>query len=85
MKWWSNCGPQLGTSKRRVRTNFWGPILDFFLLKPVLRGLQERPRAIPRLLFSALKVPRALQEASKRLSEGFRVEDAIRIPFVIYF
>ena len=31
--------------------------------------------------FRLQEAPRALQEASKRLSEGFRVDDAIRTPF----
>ena len=35
--------------------------------------------------FRLRRVPRALQEASKRLSEGFRVEDAIRTPFWSHF
>ena len=37
----------------------------------------DRPRAIPTLFLRLQEPPRALQEASKRLSEGFRVEDAI--------
>ena len=40
------------------------------------------PRAIPTLFLSG---PRAPQEASKRLSEGFRVEDAMRIQFWTHF
>ena len=44
-----------------------------------------RPRAIPTLFFRLQEPPRARQEASKRLSEGFRVEDTIRIPFWSYF
>ena len=58
-------------------TPFWAS----FLLKTVLGGLQERPRAIPTSFFRLQERPRALQEASKRLSEGFRVDDAIRTPF----
>ena len=46
---------------------------------------QERPKAAQerfQLCFCRLQEPpRALQEASKRLSRGFRVEDAIQIPF----
>ena len=61
------------------------PRWTFFVVKPVLGGLQERPRAIPTLSFRLQEPSRALQEASKRLSDGFRVEDAMRIPFWIYF
>ena len=49
------------------------------------RGLKSAPRAIPTLFFRLQESPRAIQEASKRLSEGFRVEDAIRISFWTYF
>ena len=38
---------------------------------------QEGPRAIPTSFFRLQELPRALQEALKRLFEGFRVEDAI--------
>ena len=41
--------------------------------------------AAKRSFFRLQEPPRALQEASKRLSEGFRVEDAIRIPFWTHF
>ena len=51
--------------------------------------LQRRPRAAQerfQLCFCRLQeLPRALQEASKRFSRGFRVEDAIRIPFGTHF
>ena len=40
---------------------------------------------IPYYFFSLQERLRALQEASKRLSEGFRVEDAIRTPFGTHF
>ena len=40
------------------------------------RALQERPRATPTTFFRFQESPRALQEALKRLFEGFRVEDA---------
>ena len=43
------------------------------------------PRAIPALFFRLQELPRALQEASKRVPEGFRVEDAIRTPFWNHF
>ena len=81
----SNFGPQLGTPKRRDRKVQMGTILGIFLLKVVLGGLHERPRAIPTLCFGSNNAPRALQEASKRLPEGFRVEDAIRVQFLTYF
>ena len=37
------------------------------------------------MFFRPQEPPRALQEASKRPSEGFRVEDAIRTPFWTHF
>ena len=37
------------------------------------------------MFFGVWRGPRALQEASKRLSAGFRVEDAIRIRFWTHF
>ena len=77
--------PQLGTVKRDKHNNVCGPILDLFLLTSVLRGLQEQPRAVPTLFFRFQEPPRALQEGSKTLSEGIRVEDTIRIPFWTHF
>ena len=41
------------------------------------RAPQDGPRAIPTTFFRLQEPPRALQEALKRLFEGFRVEDAI--------
>ena len=46
------------------------------------RAVQE---PIPILVVRLQERPRALQEGSKRLSEGFRVEDAIRNPFWTHF
>ena len=43
------------------------------------------PRAILTSFFWLQERPRALQEGSKRLSEGFRVEDRIRTPFWTHF
>ena len=51
------------------------------MLKPVLRGLQERPRAIPTLFFRLQEAPRALQEASKRLPRGILRPSASKIRF----
>ena len=50
-----------------------------------LRAVQDGPRAIPNYFFWLQERPRALQETAKRLSEGFRVEDAIRNPFGTHF
>jgi len=41
------------------------------------RAPQDGPRATPTTFFRLQEPPRALQEALKRLFEGFRVEDAI--------
>ena len=40
---------------------------------------------IPNYFFRLQEPPRALQEASKRLLDAFRVEDAIRTPFWTHF
>jgi len=45
------------------------------------KRLQEGPRVIPTTSFRLQEVSRALQEALKRLSEGFCVEDAMGNPF----
>ena len=50
-----------------------------------LRAVQDGPRAISSYFFSLQECSRALQEGFKRLSEGFRVEDAIRNPFWTHF
>ena len=49
------------------------------------RAPQDGPRAILSYFFGFQEPPRALQEALKRLSEDFRVEDTIRTPFSTYF
>ena len=52
----------------------------FFLLKPVLGGVQERPRAFPSLFFGS----KSLQERSKRLPRRFLRASASRIRFGSY-
>ena len=50
--------------------------------------LERPPRAAKsdsNFVFRLQEPPRALQEGSKTLSEGIRVEDAIRIPFWTHF
>ena len=49
------------------------------------RAPQDGPRAIQDYFFRLQERPRALQEASKRVPEGFRVEDTIRTPFWTHF
>ena len=68
--------PNLEPQKAWLLNIAGAPFWILFLLKPVLRGLQERPRAIPTLFFRLQEPPRALQEALKRLFDSFRVEDA---------
>ena len=57
--------------------------------KSIPTASQERPRASQERSKSvqerSKRLRRALQEASKRPSEGFRVEDAIRTPFGTHF
>ena len=60
---------------------FWPPRW----LKPVFNCSWSGQEPIHMIFFRLQEPPRALQEASKRLSEGFRVEYANRTPFWTHF
>ena len=57
-----------------ILDRFW---LPFWLPFWQLFGAQLGQEPFPTSLFRLLRIPRALQEALQRLSEGLRVEDAI--------